>query len=319
MKIIFALGRKRLKFKKSFLTIGVFDGIHRGHRILIEQLVRRARALRGTSVVMTFWPHPIHVLYPQMRCPLLTSLPQRLELIEELGVQACVVIPFTKTFSRLSAQRFIQEYIVQNIQPQEIILGDDFRFGQNRQGDLGLLKAFAKRHGFRVRIIKAIQKDQRRISSSRIRALIARGKLLKARRLLGHCASLWGRVIKGDARGKRLGFPTANIQTDHAVFVPHGVYLVWVTIGKTRHQGIANIGLRPSFPKTKRNPTLEVHILDFHRGIYGQGVIVELIKKLRNERKFSSSKELVAQIERDEKRAREYFQKRKAPLKKHPR
>lgn len=313
MKIISALGKKRLKLKNPFLTIGVFDGIHLGHRTLIQHVVHKARASQGTSVVMTFWPHPIHVLHPKMWCPLLFALPQRLKLIKELGVNVCVVIPFTRTFSQLSAQKFILEYVVKKIQPHEIILGGDFRFGQNRQGDLKLLKELGKRYGFRVHIIKAIQKDQRRISSSRIRELIVQGKLKKAYELLGHGICIGGRVIKGDARGKKLGFPTANIETDHDVLVPYGVYLVYVHIGKALHKGIANMGLRPSFPETKRKTILEVHILDFHKDIYGHHVFVEFIEKLRNERKFTSIRKLTAQIQMDGKRAREYFQTRKFP------
>lgn len=219
----------------------------------------------------------------------------------------CLLIPFTKRFARLSAEEFIEKYIVKKINPHEIILGDDFRFGQNREGTLELLKAAGQRQGFKVCIIKVVRKDRLRISSTVIRKLIAEGKLKKASQLLGRPISFGGRVVSGESRGEKLGFPTANIHTEEGVFVPQGVYFVKVKMGKETYYGIANIGVRPSFAKKNQKAVFEVHILDFHRNIYGRPIMIEILDKLRDERQFNSTRELIAQIQMDEQKARKYL------------
>lgn len=313
MKVISAAGRKKFQFKKPFLAIGIFDGVHLGHQRLIQQVVCQARSIGGTSVVMTFDPHPVHVLHPQIDCPLLVSLPYRLKLMEALGVDVCLIVRFTKKFSRLTPQQFIQDYLVERIHPQEVFLGDDFRFGQNRSGDLEFFQEASRRYGFKVHIISAVKSHEERISSTRIRQLISSGKFLAASRLLGRRVSVFGKVIKGDSRGEKLGFPTANLAGGGDPLIPPGVYLVYVILDKKMFQGIANIGFRPSFYTKKGKVLFEVHILDFHENIYGREMIVEIIQKLREEKEFSTREELIAQIKTDEIKARTYFQKNFPP------
>jgi len=308
MKVISAAGRDKLKYKKPFLAIGVFDGVHRGHQMLIHQVVRKARSVGGTSVVLTFDPHPVHVLHPGIACPLLVSLPHRLKFMEALGVDVCMVIRFTKKFSHLTPEQFIQDYLVKRIHPQEVFLGDDFRFGQNRSGDLDFFQEAARQYGFKVNIFSAVKSHKERISSTRIRKLITDGEILAASRLLGRRVSVLGKVIKGDSRGGKLGFPTANLECACDPFIPPGVYLVYVTLDKKIFKGIANIGFRPSFYKKAGKALLEVHILDFNKNIYGREMIVEIIRKLRDEKKFLTQEALIAQIKADEIKARKYFQ-----------
>ncbi|HLD70232.1 MAG TPA: bifunctional riboflavin kinase/FAD synthetase [Candidatus Omnitrophota bacterium] len=316
MKVISAAGVDKLKFKKPFLAIGVFDGVHRGHQMLIRQVVRQARAAGGTSVVMTFDPHPVHVLHPEISCPLLVSVPHRLKLMKVLGVDVCIVIRFTKKFSHLTPEQFIQDYLVKGIHPQEAFLGDDFRFGQNRSGDLDFFQEAARQYGFKVNIISAVKFSKERISSTRIRKLISQGEVSAASRLLGRRVSVLGKVVKGDSRGAKLGFPTANLECECDPLIPRGVYLVYVTLDKKIFKAMANIGFRPSFYKRGGKALLEVHILDFKKNIYGREMIVEVIRKLRDEKKFLTQEALIAQIKVDETKARKYFQTQSSSLQK---
>ena len=296
--------------KKIFLAIGVFDGIHRGHQSLIKSVVTKATNKDGRSMVMTFDPHPVQVLHPEIYCPLLISLSHRLKLIDELGVDLCMIVPFTKKFSQLNPEEFIENFLIKKINPKEVFVGDDFRFGHDRSGDLKFFQEAARRYGFKVNIVSAVKDKSEAISSTRIRKLIAAGNLLEASELLGRLVSVFGPVVKGDGRGKKLGFPTANVDVSCDLLPPCGVYLVYVVIDQKRFPGLANVGVRPSFNgHTQANRiVVEAHLLGFKRNIYGQKVIVEFIRKLREEIKFSSPENLVHQINLDERKARKYFQ-----------
>ena len=304
MKVIRDLAQGKINFRNVVLAIGVFDGLHRGHQQLIKKAIARARKIKGTSMVMTFWPHPVHVLRPEIRLPLLVSLEHRLRLMRDLGVDVCVVAPFTLQFSRLSPKEFIEEYLVEEIQPVEVFVGYDFRFGHARSGGLDLFQKEGEEYGFKVNILGAVKGEHHVISSTRIRELISCGDLNRAARLLGRLVSLMGTVCRGDARGKTLGFPTANIHLTCEVIPPCGVYAVQVVFGKRKLFGMANIGRRPSFQKEDGRINVEVHIFNFHQKIYGQEIIVEFFKKIRDERMFNSKDQLIEQLKRDEKKAR---------------
>ena len=225
-------------------------------------------------------------------------------MIADLGIDFCIIIHFTKRFSRLSPEQFIKQYLNDKIKPKEINVGDDFRFGQNRSGDLELFKKEGRRLGFRVNIIPSVSLAGEKISSTRIRELIATGHLQHAARLLGRLVSILGKVEKGDSRGKRLGFPTANIYPTQEILPPLGVYVVNVVLDKRHYAGMANVGLRPSFKKNNNRANIEVYILDFNKGIYGKEIVVEFIKKIREEKEFLSQDALVNQLKKDEKKAR---------------
>jgi riboflavin kinase/FMN adenylyltransferase len=302
MNVIYAIGKVKKKFKNAVLAIGVFDGVHRGHQALIQGAVRRARQLGGEPLVMTFWPHPVHVLRPELGLPYIISLQHRLKLIEELGAKACIVVHFTRRFARLSPEQFIRRYIVARIHPEEIYVGDDFRFGQGREGTLKYFEQAGTEYGFKVRVVDAVKIGEKKIGSSLIRQLIGEGKLAQAAKLLGRGVSVMGKVVHGDGRGKKLGFPTANIFIQNGVIPPLGVYAVRVRIGKKIFNGMANIGRRPSFKKNDR-VHLETHIFNFHRSLYNKEIIVEFVQKIREEKKFDSRAQFIAQLRDDRTRA----------------
>jgi len=300
MKVIYGIGKVKKTFKNTVLAIGVFDGVHIGHQKLIKAAVKKAKSMGGPAIVMTFSPHPVQVLKQDKDLPFVISLPHRLKLIEHMGVMTCIVVHFTKQFSQLAAQQFVKRYLVNPIQPAEIFVGNDFRFGHNRGGSLEYFKEVGREYGFHVNSIPAVKAGQTKIGSSRIRRLIMEGKLIAAKRFLGRNVSVMGKVVKGDGRGKTLGFPTANIYSQNAVTPPVGVYTVHVIIGNIRYDGMANVGHRPSFKKEKSRINIEVHIFDFKKTIYEKEITIEFVKKIRNERLFPSKEKLIAQLKRDE-------------------
>ena len=307
MKVIYGIGRITNPLKKSAVAIGVFDGVHKGHQHVIKALVQKAKSLRIPAVVITFFPHPVHILRPHLHVPYLISLDHRLKLLEELGVDYCLVIKFNKRFSHLKPDVFVKKYLVEKLGAREIIVGDDFRFGEDRSGNLKLFEGLGARYGFHLTVISEVHENNINIHSSYLRQRIAEGNLVQAQQILGRRVSVLGSVVKGDGRGKQLGYPTANIQYECGVLPPNGVYLVEVFYNKKRFFGLANIGQRPSFKPHDKKIVLEVHILNFKKNIYGQKLLVELIKKIRDEKEFPRAQDLINQIRSDEKTAIQFF------------
>ena len=306
MKVIYGISHWKKPFNNPVLAIGVFDGVHLGHQDLMRATIKKARAIQGASVVMTFSPHPVQVLHPEDHLPLITPLPYRLKLLEKLGIDVCLVVHFTKKFSHLSPEQFIRHYIHRAIKAKVIIVGDDFRFGQDRAGTLNLFQEAGKKYGFKVIGLHQVKRNKKVISSTLIRRWVGEGKFTKASRLLGRPVALYGKVVRGDARGKNLGYPTANIDLDQSIIPPLGVYAVNVFLDGKKYRGVANIGRRPSFHKN--DPVkLEVHIFNFYKNIYGKEINVELLKKIRNERYFFSKEKLVRQIHHDAQKAISFF------------
>ena len=308
MKVIYGIGNFKKAFPNAVAAIGVFDGVHRGHQALIREAVHRARRNNAPALVITFFPHPVRVVRPEIALPYIVSLPLRLKLIGELGAQACLVVRFTKRFARLSPERFIRRYIVSGIKPKEILVGDDFRFGQGRRGTLDYFREAGHTYGFRVNAVGAVKTGSGKIGSSIIRKLIMEGKLSEAASLLGRRVAVMGRVLRGDGRGKRLGFPTANISVKDGVIPPLGVYAVLVNVGAKTFRAMANIGRRPSFKKN--DPVhVETHLFDFHGNLYGKEIIVEFVKKIREEKKFRSPAQFITQLRGDRVRAQRILSK----------
>ena len=304
MKVIYGIGKVKKVFKNAVLAIGVFDGLHVGHQKLIKAAVKKAKSLGGPAIVMTFSPHPVQVLKPKDYLPFVVSLPHRLKLIEQLDVMACVVVHFTKRFSQVAAEEFVKNYLVERINPTEIFVGNDFRFGKDRRGTIEYFKEAGRKYGFKVNTVFPVKGGRSKIGSSRIRRLITDGKLYAAKHFLGRNVSIMGKVVRGDRRGKGLGFPTANIHPENSVVPPIGVYATYVVIDHKRFKGMANIGRRPSFKKKNNNINVEVHIFDFRKTLYGKEITVEFVKKIRNEKVFDLSEQLIAQLKRDEIRSR---------------
>ncbi len=303
MKVTYGLGKDNRIRKKCVVVIGVFDGVHRGHQALIKKAIKRARALHARLVVLTFDPHPVQVLYPERKLSLIISLKYRLKLLEQLGVDETIVVHFTRSFSRLSPEKFIKQYLIGRLHPQEVFVGDDFRFGQNRSGSIEDFISAGHQFGFRVNHIKPLQGDRHKISSSQIRELIENGELSRARFFLGRPVALMGKVVRGSSRGKSIGFPTANVLPNNEIIAPRGVYAVKVFYRNKTYKGAANLGVRPTF-KDQNKFFIEVHIFDFHQSLYGQDIAIEFVQKIRDEKKFNTLQELVSRIKQDITRAK---------------
>ena len=317
MKVISLSGASKLHLKNSCVAIGIFDGVHRGHQYLIRQMVTKARQLQATAVVITFFPHPAHVFDWSSPLKYLISLEERLGFLSDLGVETCLIVRFDRAFARIQPQKFIKDILVGGLDVKAVFVGENFKFGKDRSGDVALFQSLAARYHYEMHAVPGVKIGGEIISSSRIRQLIVEGKLNKAARLLGREVSISGAVVKGDGRGRKLGFPTANIDIESSdpllkkypplILPPQGVYVVQASLGSRSYPAIANIGIRPSFVGPKSKMLLEVHIFDFSKNIYGKNVKVEFLKKIRNEKKFSSPQALVQQIQKDAVLVRKYL------------
>lgn len=317
MKVIYGIGKIKKSTQNIVLAIGVFDGLHLGHQEVIREAMERAKFLGGKAVVLTFSPHPIQILHPERQLSLIVSLSHRLKLIEDLGVDTCVVIPFTLRFSRLAPENFIKRYLINHINPCEIYVGDDFRFGHNREGTLDYFRGEGARKGFEVHGVHFVRiashlkqgKQKRKISSTLIRRFVEEGRLEEAQLLMSRRVSVMGRVAQGVGHGTSLGFPTANIYPEGVILPPQGVYAVIVRLEGRVFRGMANIGVCPTFGRGHKKPHVEVHIFDFKKRIYGKPMIVEFVAFLRNESIFDVEGDLIKQIESDEKKSRQILSK----------
>jgi riboflavin kinase/FMN adenylyltransferase len=295
-------------YQKAVVTIGNFDGVHLGHQFLLHKAIETADAVDGTSIAMTFEPHPIRVLTQNEHPPLLTLLEQKMELIESSGIDVLICLPFTRAFASMAAQKFVKDILIGRIGMHAIVIGKDYTFGKKRAGNLDLLQAMALQLNFEVIVADWIYPrsngQSRRISSTRIRDLIIDGKMTKAKALLGRHYQIRGVVAQGrDRGGKLLGFPTANINLTDELCPKMGVYAVTVELADKRYKGVANIGYSPTFDD--HIFTVEVHILDFDEQIYGQSIRVNFIRRIRDEIKFNSVAELAEQIHADIRKGRE--------------
>jgi riboflavin kinase/FMN adenylyltransferase len=311
MKVVDHLDQIKEPFKRAVITIGNFDGVHIGHQALFHEVIEKAEAIDGTSVAMTFEPHPIRVLKQNNHPPLITLYEQKAELIERTGIDVLICIPFTLEFAALSAEQFIKDLLVQKIGMQAIVVGKDYSFGKNREGNIEMLRSYAPRYGFEVIVagwVKSARAMEDRISSTRIRELISDGLMEQAEKMLGRSYQIRGRVVTGrDRGGKLLGIPTANINLSDELCPKTGIYAVTVEFNGQKYKGVANIGYSPTF--NDRQFTVEVHILDFNDNIYGKKIRVNFIKRIRDEKKFSSISELIDQIKLDIAAGREIFSK----------
>lgn len=291
----------------TVLAIGNFDGLHLGHRALLERLTGKAKALGLPASVMTFEPHPRELFTPEQAPARLTSLREKLGLLEANGIERAYVLHFSRKLAALTAEEFIEKVLVRGLAVKHLIIGDDFRFGRGRTGDFAMLRQAGMEHGFGVEDMHTIDIDGERVSSSAVREALAEGDLEHAARLLGRPYNISGRVVHGDKIGRRIGYPTANIQLKRKRVALKGVFAVTVSGLDKRHlPGAASLGVRPTLGDALK-PVLEVHLLDFDRQIYGQHVTVHFLHKLRDEAKFSSLELLSAQIERDISATRNYF------------
>jgi riboflavin kinase/FMN adenylyltransferase len=299
-------------FPRSVITLGNFDGLHLGHQELIRKVIRRAKETGSRSIVVTFRPHPLKILAPEKCPPLISIYEEKIKLFEKLGIDILVKIPFTLEFAKMSPGDFVKGILCDMLGAKELFVGFNYRFGRGREGNIATLKALGERLGFTVREVEQVSLNGEVISSTKIRHLLRDGEVEHAARLLGRTYTITGIVVKGDGRGKSLGFPTANIAPKHSIIPAHGVYAVRLFVRDRFYDGIANIGMRPTFDKNVL--TIEVHVFDFDEDIYGEDISLYFIGKIRDEKKFGSADELIRQIRRDVGIARDLLSGRSAPI-----
>lgn len=292
------------------LTIGTFDGVHLGHQKIIERLNDEAAKIGGESVLFTFYPHPRMVLYPDSHeLRLIQTQAEKIDKLRRIGLKNVIVHPFTMDFSRLTAVEFVRDYLVNRLKVKKLVIGYDHQFGKNREGSIEFLKEVCDTYGFEVIEISAKEIDEVNISSTKIRRAILEGDMQKAKDYLGEPFELHGKVIHGDAVGRSMGYPTANIdiESDTKLIPKLGVYAVNVVTGDGNvHEGMMNIGMRPTVANHD-DLSLEVHLFDFNADLYDQYITVQLLSRFRDEMKFDSLIELKEQLSEDEKGIRDYF------------
>lgn len=307
MKIIDSLDKIQKPFKNAVITIGNFDGVHIGHQALFHEVIETAEKIDGTSIAMTFEPHPIRVLKQNGHPPLITMYEQKVELIGRTHIDVLICVPFTRDFAALSAEEFVRNLLVGQIGMKAIVVGEDYSFGKNREGDIDLLNTYAHRYGFEVIVADWIRMSKgfaERISSTKIRELVSDGLMEQAEKMLGRYYQIRGRVVTGrDRGGKLLGIPTANINLHDELCPKIGIYAVTGECRGKPFKGVANIGYSPTFENHEF--TVEVHIFDFDEDIYGEKIRVNFVKRIRDELKFSNIPELIDQIKKDSTVARE--------------
>jgi len=311
MEMFVGIDAVQRPLKNPVLTIGNFDGVHRGHQILFQRVKEWARKLDGESVVMTFHPHPLDVLFPGKGPVFITSHERKLELIAACGIDATIVIPFDAEFSKISARDFVKGLLVDRLGVKGLVVGYDYRFGYGREGNIEFLKKLGEECGFQVDVVSGIEMEGTVVSSTLIRQFIQEGDLREANSLLGRPYEITGMVVKGRQRGGRLlGFPTANINMGESgqASPKRGIYAVEVVVGGKEFGGAANLGYNPTFGDTELS--LEVHIFDFGEDIYGKPITVRFVDRLRDERRFSGPEELAVQIRKDVAKAKDILAKK---------
>ena len=287
------------------LALGNFDGLHRGHLKIIERVRRGAAEHGGTPMAMTFDPHPPRVLRPEKAPKLLMTKRQRLEALHAAGISCVAVVRFTRELSEWDPETFVRTVLVDWVRVSEVWVGANFLFGHGRSGNFTVLRTLGQHYGFRADKIDPVRYKDFVVSSTRIRRLVSEGRVDEAGALLGHPYSIDGTVVEGRRRGRQLGFPTANLQTDNELTPPHGVYATTTTIDGVVHAGITNIGVRPTFGEQEL--TVETHLLRYSQDLYGQRVRLGFVQRLRDERQFPDVDALREQIEADRRVADRLF------------
>lgn len=290
------------KAHKPVVTIGTFDGVHLGHRKVISRLKEFARSHGGESVIFTFYPHPRMITAPdEMSLRLLTTLKEKEELFAQSGIDHLIVFPFTKEFSQLTYSQFIEQILVEKMKTHCLVVGYDHRFGKNREGSYQHLQEHAEKYGFEIEKLDVLLIDKADVSSTRIREALQQGNIEQANKLLGYRFTLHGTVVEGRRLGRKIGFPTANIEaSDPNKLIPgYGVYAVEVKIDEKKYGGMMNIGSRPTFNKNADKRSIEVNIFDFSEEIYNKEITLIFAGKIRNEQKFSGVEALTEQLKKD--------------------
>ena len=295
------------KSKESVITIGTFDGVHIGHKKILERVINHARKDGLQSIVLTFFPHPRMVLQQDSGLKLLNTLDEKITILEATGLDCLVIHPFTKEFSRLTAREFVEENLVNRLAAKKIVIGYDHRFGRNRKADINDLQTFGLELDFKVDEIPAQEIDEVSVSSTKIRRALAAGDIGIANRYLGYPYMLTGTIEQGKGLGRRINFPTANLVIGEAYkLIPkNGVYVVQSRVGVTPYFGMMNIGMNPTVDG--KNRSIEIHFFDLSEDLYGKTLRVDILQRLRDEQKFESIEALQAQLDKDKESALRYI------------
>lgn len=296
--------------KKAFVTTGTFDGVHLGHRVILNKIIQQAKEENGESVLLTFYPHPRMVLFPDdSNLKLLTTLPEKIKLLEEIGLDHMIILNFTPEFSRTKAYDYVRDILVDKIGVYKLIIGYDHQFGRNREGSIDQLRELTPLFNFKIQEIPAQDIDNVKISSTKIRKALLKGDIQQADRYLGYPYSISGEVIKGNQLGRTIGYKTANIlvSNSHKLVPGNGVFAVKVCIDEREFKGMMNIGRRPTVDNPDAGISIEVHIFNFDEDIYNKIVTVKFLKRIRSEIKFNNIEELKEQLHLDKKEISHYF------------
>jgi len=290
------------EIKNAVISIGTFDGVHLGHGAILKQLVQYARQVQGESVLITFEPHPRKLLYPNQRLDIITPLQQKVALLSELGVAHIVVVPFTEAFAKLSAEDYISQFLVKHFKPYAIIIGHDHHFGNDRKGNINMLRALSVQFHYKVLEIPVQLIDSAAVSSTKIRKALWAGQVKDAALMLGRNYSIEGKVVQGQQLGRTIGFPTANIvPLDAEQLIPQiGVYAIRLHWQGKSFLGMLNIGIRPTVSNENKT-VIEAHIFNFNENIYDVIVVIEFVAFVRNEKKFDGIEQLKLQLQKDKK------------------
>ena len=300
MEIIIGIESLKNPFVNPIITLGNFDGVHLGHQRIFERVIGEARKIHGESVVITFEPHPLKILNPEHCPPLLTPFRKKIMLIEKTGIEKVLCLEFSLSFAEIPPLEFVRKILVEMVDARKIIVGYNYRFGKGKSGDVEVLKHHCKRFNIEVEVMEALTFDHTIVSSSKIRELITDGEVERASKLLGRNYPVIGKVVEGSKRGHALGFPTVNLEISDELYPKTGVYAVEVEWNHQLFNGLANVGFNPTFSSHEANAfSLEVHILDFHREIYGDEIQVNFRKRIRDEIRFDSPSHLIDQIRKD--------------------
>ena len=304
MRVIRHLAHVSQPLRRVVLTLGNFDGVHLGHRAIVQRAVSEARAVGGQVVVLTFHPHPVAVLAPERSPPLLQSLRDRLALLRDLGADVTVVQRFTPRFAALEPEAFVRDFLGTHLELLHVVVGYNVSFGRGRAGSVETLRTLGPRLGFAVDAVGPVTVGEEQVSSTALRRMVAAGDVRSAQAFLGRRFTLRGRVVRGEQRGRTLGFPTANLHQPRGLLLPaDGVYAVRARLDGRAHPAVLNIGMRPTFGTLQR--TVEAHLLDFDQLLYGRWLVLELVDRLRGEQRFAGPEALRQAIAADVTRARE--------------
>ena len=297
MQVYYDLEAPSELFQESIVTVGVFDGIHIGHQAVIQQVLTQAKKFKLASFVLTFDPPPLAFLAPERCPPALTTLPKKIEILEQLGVDAVVFARFDAHLQQMSPYTFVQQILLRRLHARQVIIGYDWQFGKGRSGNAGALKQLGNQYRFDVIIVGPVQLHGAPVHSTRVREAIAKSNLNLVSELLGRRYSIVGEIVQGEGRGRKIGFPTANIDAGNQMLPPSGVYAIQVKLEGRVFDGVMNMGTRPTFEGEKFQ--IETYLFDFQKMVYKKKIEIFFIEKIRDERKFPNPEMLVVQIKQD--------------------